>query len=257
MRLQNLADVHARRHAERIEHDIHRLTVGQERHVFLRHDLGDHALVAVTAGHLVARLRLAFHRDEDLDHLHHSRRQFVAALELLDLVEEALLEPLLRLIILLAHGLDLTHQLFVADGELPPLLTRVLVEQFAADLCVPLEVLRTRGRFLAVQHPGETAEHVAIQDRLLVVAVFREAFDFLALDRERTLVLVDAVAVEDADFDDRALHARRHFQRGVADVGGLFAEDRAKQLFFRRHRTFALRRDLADQDVAARTSAPI
>jgi hypothetical protein len=31
---------------------------------------------------------------------------------------------------------------------------------------------------------------------------------------------------------------------------GLFAEDGAQQLFFRRHRAFALRRDLADQDVA-------
>jgi hypothetical protein len=39
-------------------------------------------------------------------------------------------------------------------------------------------------------------------------------------------------------------------QRGVAHVGGLFAEDGAQQLFFRRHRAFALRRDLADQDVA-------
>ncbi len=46
------------------------------------------------------------------------------------------------------------------------------------------------------------------------------------------------------------LHARRHAQRGIADVGSLFAEDGAQQLFFRRHRAFALRRDLADQDVA-------
>ena len=38
--------------------------------------------------------------------------------------------------------------------------------------------------------------------------------------------------------------------RGVADVGGLFAEDGAQKLFFRRHRAFALRRDLADEDVA-------
>ena len=38
--------------------------------------------------------------------------------------------------------------------------------------------------------------------------------------------------------------------RGVAHVGGLLAEDGAQELFFRRHRAFALRRDLADQDVA-------
>ncbi len=64
------------------------------------------------------------------------------------------------------------------------------------------------------------------------------------------LVLVDAVAVEHAHFDDRAGDARRHAQRGVADVRGLLAEDGAQELLFRRHRAFALRRDLADQDVA-------
>ena len=39
-------------------------------------------------------------------------------------------------------------------------------------------------------------------------------------------------------------------QRGVAHVGGLLAEDGAQQLLFRRHRALALRRHLADQDVA-------
>src|SRR5207302_4689497 len=112
------------------------------------------------------------------------------------------------------------------------------------------EALRTRDALAVLQELGEAAIDVAIQDRLLVVAVLGQTFDLFPLDRQRTLVLVDAVAVEHADFHDRALHARRHPQRGVADVGGLFAEDRAQQLLFRRHRAFALRRDLADQDVA-------
>ena len=42
----------------------------------------------------------------------------------------------------------------------------------------------------------------------------------------------------------------RHAHGGVADVGRLLAEDGAQKLFLRRHRAFALRRDLADQDVA-------
>ncbi len=42
----------------------------------------------------------------------------------------------------------------------------------------------------------------------------------------------------------------RQLQRGVAHVGGLLAEDGAQQLLFRRHRAFALRRHLADQNVA-------
>ncbi|OWK21228.1 hypothetical protein AJ88_20100 [Mesorhizobium amorphae CCBAU 01583] len=57
------------------------------------------------------------------------------------------------------------------------------------------------------------------------------------------------LAVEDANFDDGAERARRHAHGGVANVRGLFAEDGAQELLFRRHRAFALRRDLADQDV--------
>src|SRR5690606_35413823 len=48
----------------------------------------------------------------------------------------------------------------------------------------------------------------------------------------------------------RARNARRQTQRGVANVRSLLAEDGAEELFFRRHRAFALRRDLADQNVA-------
>src|SRR3546814_2405879 len=74
--------------------------------------------------------------------------------------------------------------------------------------------------------------------------------DLLALDRHRTLVLVDAVAVEHAHLDDRPRHARRQPERRIAHVRRLFAEDRAEQLLFGRHRPFALGRDLAGQDVA-------
>ena len=45
-------------------------------------------------------------------------------------------------------------------------------------------------------------------------------------------------------------NARRQLERRVADVRCLFAEDGAEELLLRRHRAFALRRDLADQDVA-------
>ena len=54
----------------------------------------------------------------------------------------------------------------------------------------------------------------AYEDRYLVD-------DFAALD------LLDAAAVEHAHLDDRAGHARRHAQGGVAHVGRLFAEDGA------------------------------
>ena len=40
----------------------------------------------MTAGHLVARLQLALHRHEHLDHLEHTRRQIVATLDLFDAI---------------------------------------------------------------------------------------------------------------------------------------------------------------------------
>ena len=89
MRLEDLADIHAARHAERVQHDVDRRAVLEIRHVLARHDPRDDALVAVAAGHLVARLQFALHRDEDLDHLHHAGRQLVAALQLFDLALEA------------------------------------------------------------------------------------------------------------------------------------------------------------------------
>ena len=92
VRLEDLADVHPRRHAQRIQHDVDRRAVGHVRHVFDRHDLRDHALVAVAAGHLVARLQAALDRDVHLDHLLHARRQLVALRELLLLLLERLVE---------------------------------------------------------------------------------------------------------------------------------------------------------------------
>ena len=80
VRFENLADVHAARHAQRIEQDVHRRAVFEERHVFFRHDAGDNALVSVTAGHLVADRKLTLGGDVDLDHFQHAGRKLVAAL---------------------------------------------------------------------------------------------------------------------------------------------------------------------------------
>ena len=53
VRLEKLPDVHARRHAQRVEHDVHGCSVREEREVFLGHNLGNDALVPVAAGHFV------------------------------------------------------------------------------------------------------------------------------------------------------------------------------------------------------------
>jgi hypothetical protein len=54
------------------------LAVLVEGHVLDGHDHGDHALVAVTAGHLVTGLDAPLDRQIDLDDLEHARRQVVA-----------------------------------------------------------------------------------------------------------------------------------------------------------------------------------
>src|SRR5216684_707762 len=83
VRLENLADVHTRRNAKRVENDLDGSAVGHIGHVFLRHDAGNDALVAVAAGHFVADGKLALHGDIDLDQLDDARRQLVALLELI------------------------------------------------------------------------------------------------------------------------------------------------------------------------------
>ena len=60
--LQNLPDVHAAGNTERVEHDVDRRSVAR-RHVFDRQDLGDHTLVAMTAGEFVAFGDLPLLRD--------------------------------------------------------------------------------------------------------------------------------------------------------------------------------------------------
>ena len=80
VRFHDLAEVHTRRNAERVEHDVHRRTVFQIRHVFFRQHFGDDALVAVTSRHLVALQNLALLRDIDAHEVIHARREFVAVL---------------------------------------------------------------------------------------------------------------------------------------------------------------------------------
>ena len=87
VRLEDLADVHPARHAERVEDDVDRGAVRQEGHVLRREDLGDDALVAVAAGHLVADADLALLGDRHADQPVDARLQVVVELatELADL----------------------------------------------------------------------------------------------------------------------------------------------------------------------------
>lgn len=57
--LTQLPDVHALGYANAVQDNVHWCTVGQERHAFARQDARHHALVPVSAGHLITLDQLA------------------------------------------------------------------------------------------------------------------------------------------------------------------------------------------------------
>ena len=78
MQFQHLSKVHSRRHTQRVQHDVDRSTIREERHILFRQNAGDNALVAMSAGELVALGDLTMLRNVDADHLVHAVRQLVA-----------------------------------------------------------------------------------------------------------------------------------------------------------------------------------
>src|SRR5690606_35706238 len=84
-------------------------------------------------------------------------------------------------------------------------------------------------RFLADQDLLHLAVVRVAQDADLFVTGPLEASAFLVLDGLGALVLVRALAGEDARVDHDAGHSRRHLQRAVPDVAGLVAEDRRSE----------------------------
>ena len=128
MRLENLADVHTRRHAQRIEHDVDRIAVVVERHVFDRDDRRDDTLVTVASCHLVARLHAALHGEINLDHLQHAWREVIARSDLRALLFEALFELFALQLQTFRRTLERSIALFVLQTNFEPLLARQIGE---------------------------------------------------------------------------------------------------------------------------------
>jgi hypothetical protein len=148
-------------------------------------------------------------RDEHLAHLPHAGRQFVAALQLLDLAVEPLLQPANRRVELALQRLDLRHDSVVLHADMAPCATRMLGQQLFVDRGAGLDALEPAGRLAAQQFFPKSVQEAALLDRLLVVTVLRQALDLGALDRHGALVLVHAAAAEHAHIDHRAGHPRR------------------------------------------------
>src|SRR6266581_4948413 len=258
VRFENLADVHARRNAKRIQNDLHGRAIRKIRHVFLGHDARDDALVTVAASHLVADGELALHGDVDLNQLDDTRGQLVALLEFflalfgdfaehVDLSRSHLLDFL--------DFLDEEWILFVelqalevARRNLFDNLPRQL-DAFGQQALVGLFVVQVGLENFAAEKIRETLEALIREDSDFVGEVLLQLEDLRGFDGFVPLVLLSALAGEDFDVHDRALDARRAVERSIANVAGFFAEDGAEQLFFRSERGLALGRDLADKNV--------
>src|SRR5262249_31013382 len=97
---------------------------------------------------------------------------------------------------------------------------------------------------------GKTLEALIGENANLVRQVLFQLEHLAGFDGLVPFVFFSALASADLNVDDGALDARRAIQGSVANVAGLFAEDRTQQLFFRGQGGFALRRSFTDQDVA-------
>src|SRR3954469_2634008 len=254
--LQDLADVHTAGNAQRIEHDLHRRAVGHVGQILLRQDAGDDALVAVAAGHLVAHLELALHGDVDLDQLDDAGGKLVALLQqpdalLVDPVQD--LDVRVGLLVDDLHGVD---QPPLVERQAEDLLPGAPLEHGQRDRLARLEQLlagaRLDGgrRLLADQQVAHLLVALLGENPHLVLDVLLQPADLVELDLLGPHVLLDALAGEDLDVDDRALDARRHLEAGVADIARLLAEDGPQQLLFGRELGLPLGRHLAHQDVA-------
>ena len=178
------------------------------RHVLLRQDARDDALVAVAPGHLVADLELALDGDVDLHHLDDARRQLVALGEAIDLVAEVLLAKLHDLLELA----DLLRDLLGAlDGELASSTCagrrraspRRASRPSAGAPC-PCRRPACRSSSCPTSCLRICAVERVAEDLDLLVAHLLEARALLVLDVLGALVLLGALAGEDARVDDDA-----------------------------------------------------
>ena len=80
MNFKHLTDIHTRRHAQRVQHDIQGTSVGQEGHILYREHTGNDTFITVTSRHFISHRDLSLLRDVDAHCLVHTRGQLVAIL---------------------------------------------------------------------------------------------------------------------------------------------------------------------------------
>ena len=78
VRFKDLPEIHAGSDTQGVQHDVDRTAIREVRHILHRPNLGDYALVPVSAGELVARTDLPELRYLDLDLFDDARLELVA-----------------------------------------------------------------------------------------------------------------------------------------------------------------------------------
>ena len=215
---ENLTHVHTGRNAQRIEHDLHRRAIFEVRHVLVGQNAGNHALVPVTAGHLVAHTQLALHGDIDFDQLDHARRQFVALGELVFLFADDLLENvnlarrhLFDFVDLLIHPrifVVVLNALQVPRGDA---LDGIAIEDrsLGQQALVGALVVQVGLHFFAAQNAFQSLQALVGQNADLVRKVLLELRNLRLFNRLGALVFFLALAGEDLHVHDHAFNSRR------------------------------------------------
>ena len=128
----------------------------------------DDALVAVTAGHLVAGLHAALHRQVHLHHLQHARGEVVAGGDLRRFFSSRRFSNALRCSFeALGSLLELAVGILVFEADLEPRLARHLIEVCRRRSSAALSFAAARGD-LAHEHVAHAREQVVLEDALLV-----------------------------------------------------------------------------------------
>ena len=235
VRLEDLADVHPARDAERVEDHIDRGHVFEERHILDREDARDDTLIPVTTCHLVTDAELPLDRDIDLDHLPDAWREIIALTPLLDERLMACLDRGLALFELLEEELLLLRDMWIFDLKLwPELFVDLLQDLFGQRLFrlterAALLTDEALDQALADEDLFESVVVALADDVELFLLVLLDLGELCIFEVLLSPTLLCALPAEDLCIDDCPDNTWGDAERGVPNFTVLLTEDRAEE----------------------------
>ena len=256
VRLEQLSEVHTGRHAQRVEHDIDRRSVGEERHVAARKDAGNAALVTVTAGHLVTDGEVLLVHEIYADLLDDSA---IIAEFAKFAVSVNIRSGILKLSELGAERINdrvkLLGDLEIVDVVAPVGLGK-LGERRTVDLLVGgdddllRDIIHNVACDLLVEESRVESRDEFALDLLDLLGDLLLGVTACLLRGLAVAAILGGIGGGHLNGHDNARRSRRNGEGRVAHISSLLAEDCAKETLFRAELRLALRRDLSDENVA-------